>query len=774
MGTSLIDNFDYRGRRFLDSRQSAATLGALRAIPESTVPDGFRAHCAETGLWYEFNSANAPDPSTGRWRALPTELAQQTGARPDIPMSQDATTQAIASVKEAIDTIACLDKASQYYQGFYNTQNLNVGDISPDKINVSSNSDFICTKLRLIPGDVLEIVGKGGSALSSLYVVINETGTVIDKAEPGEDTRINPKVVNATESLIVYISINKTLNFSVRISGFIFAPDRMPTHSGNEVSYYAFIADPIKLDTTNRILTIPSGTRIFSSAGNVTVKDDIVCSNEIANLSSGSNSHFIILDVVTLDIRYCAMGQSIILRPTECLIAQCRWAEAIYEANTRFYFRNERRVDCLFPSSSTCYATHVYGTPSVDITDDTIKILPGARFLGKSHDITFQENISLPNNMGGGTGWLVADFATKEVRLVNAVGSDFLSPDELILCLFRFGTGILGGTIESYSLNGETINFLNFSPKSTPSLSESTVIAPCMYNPPLDLKKSQLRVLDIGNSYTEDSTHYLARITQASGIDVSDMCLYKAIRGGASFKNWYDVYHDSDSTSYTVSKILGGLSATIEGNVAANNGERFRNTLISNKWDLIIIHQVSTYAPYFDRWEEDSNAGYLSKFISLIRKHQPQATIGFLLVHSYWSYYPQNTEKSSYKRWEAIADSVKKLRAKYGIDFVIPYGTAIQNIRQSSLNNEYDLTADGTHCADGIADYTAACCYFQSLLAPRYGISILGNTCRISDIGESAYPGITVTDENASICQKAAFLATYNWYQVYNPDETDL
>ena len=95
MGTSLIDNFDYRGRRFLDSRQSAATLGALRAIPESTVPDGFRAHCAETGLWYEFNSANAPDPSTGRWRALPTELAQQTGARTDIPMSQKAATDAI-------------------------------------------------------------------------------------------------------------------------------------------------------------------------------------------------------------------------------------------------------------------------------------------------------------------------------------------------------------------------------------------------------------------------------------------------------------------------------------------------------------------------------------------------------------------------------------------------------------------------------------------------------------------------------------------------------
>ena len=68
MGTSLIDNFDYRGRRFLDDRQQAATLAALRAIPESTVPDGFRAYCAETGRWYEYGSANTADPATGRWR----------------------------------------------------------------------------------------------------------------------------------------------------------------------------------------------------------------------------------------------------------------------------------------------------------------------------------------------------------------------------------------------------------------------------------------------------------------------------------------------------------------------------------------------------------------------------------------------------------------------------------------------------------------------------------------------------------------------------------
>ena len=297
-----------------------------------------------------------------------------------------------------------------------------------------------------------------------------------------------------------------------------------------------------------------------------------------------------------------------------------------------------------------------------------------------------------------------------------------------------------------------------------------------MFNPSLNLQKEQLKILDIGNSYTEDSTHYLPQIVIASGIDTSNICLYKAIRGSASFKTWYDCYYDQDNATYGINKVLGGLDANVTGTAATNNGEKFRNTLTNNKWDLIIIHQVSTYAPYYDRWEEDSNAGYLSKFIRLLRKHQPQATIGFLLVHSYWSNYGGNTEKSSLERWKLIAESAMKLRANYGIDFIIPYGTAIQNLRASSLNNDYDLTADGTHCANGIADYTAACAYYQSLFAPRYGVGILGNSARIDVEQTETYPSsdISVTDENAETCQKAAFLACYNWYECQNPENFDI
>lgn len=284
--------------------------------------------------------------------------------------------------------------------------------------------------------------------------------------------------------------------------------------------------------------------------------------------------------------------------------------------------------------------------------------------------------------------------------------------------------------------------------------------------------KAELKVLDIGNSYTVDATALLPQIAKASGADLSTMCLYSCIRGGASFKNWCDIYNDADLKTYSIKKVMGGLQANIQtGTRGVGDGSLFRNALTNEQWDLIIIHQVSTYAPYYSKWKNKDVSGYLDELISIIKKHQPDAKIGFLLVHSYWSEYNGNKEKSSFHRWELIANSTQQFCEEYNVDFVIPYGTAIQNLRSSSLNNEYDLTRDGTHCALGLARYTAACCYYESLIAPRCGISVLGNSARI-DVSNATtvYPSVNVTDENAPIAQMAACLATKDMYHCLNPE----
>ena len=300
------------------------------------------------------------------------------------------------------------------------------------------------------------------------------------------------------------------------------------------------------------------------------------------------------------------------------------------------------------------------------------------------------------------------------------------------------------------------------------------VVVPCMYNPAINLQKEDLKILDIGNSYTGDSQTYIPNILSAFGIN-GGFSLFSAIRGGASFKSWYDCYNDNDDYSgYSIGLKAGDAISGISGQAGSYEGALFRNALSAVKWDVILIHQVSSYANEFTQWNEHGKGGYLKEFIQILRKTNPQASIGFLLVHSYRSTYVSNAEGSSLKRWENIAKATQQFKAHYGVDFIIPYGTAVQNLRASSLNDANEFSTDGTHMATGLGDYVASCCYYQSLFAPRFGKSILGNTFRDTSLDESEAGVKKIDDANALVAQKAAMLATYNMWEIMNPDDYEL
>lgn len=65
MSLNIGDNFKYLGKKFLDSRESFATLEAMKNCVQ--VPDGFITYCQEDGKRYEFNSSNNINELTGKW-----------------------------------------------------------------------------------------------------------------------------------------------------------------------------------------------------------------------------------------------------------------------------------------------------------------------------------------------------------------------------------------------------------------------------------------------------------------------------------------------------------------------------------------------------------------------------------------------------------------------------------------------------------------------------------------------------------------------------------
>lgn len=289
------------------------------------------------------------------------------------------------------------------------------------------------------------------------------------------------------------------------------------------------------------------------------------------------------------------------------------------------------------------------------------------------------------------------------------------------------------------------------------------------------LLKPDLKVLDIGNSYTEDATAYLPYLVEQLGVDVDDVCLYKAILSGASYKHWYEVYHNLNYTSYEVSKVIGNLETNVtEGTGAAYDGRLFRKLLQEENWDVIIIHQLGRYATNYEEWWSQSVGGYLKELLAIINVYQPNCTIGFLLVHSPMADYPTNVEHSSMERWEHIAKAAQLFVQESRINILIPYGTAIQNLRATDLNNDLELTRDGAHLGLGLARYTASCCYYESLLAHRTGVSVMGRDIpyEIEDKPEKSQ--YNVTAGNMKTAQKAAVLAYRNPFICMNPNASDI
>lgn len=294
--------------------------------------------------------------------------------------------------------------------------------------------------------------------------------------------------------------------------------------------------------------------------------------------------------------------------------------------------------------------------------------------------------------------------------------------------------------------------------------------------PKVDLTKDSLKVLHIGNSFTENSTVYLSNMVQRAGINTRDMCLYKCNRGGGSFSTFIDCWNDNDVKGYYVSKILGGITLPIASSATPNDGSNIRKVFTDCKWDVIVIQQVSNYSHKYEFWNQNHAGGHLPELIDLIRTYQPQAAIGINMVHAAYNY-----NSNTNNLYQLIADSYHQFCIDYGVDFIIPYGTAVQNIRQSSINTtEYGFSNDKLHLASGIGQYVACATYFETLIAPRYGVSIMGNSYRVSITDsqrESAtYPDelVSVTDENAYLCQKAAVLAVHDMFNINNPDNTSI
>ena len=215
---------------------------------------------------------------------------------------------------------------------------------------------------------------------------------------------------------------------------------------------------------------------------------------------------------------------------------------------------------------------------------------------------------------------------------------------------------------------------------------------------PVEETTYSLKVLGIGNSFTNDSMEHLYGIAKDLGID--NVVLGKAIIGGTSLEN-HATNAANGSASYTYGKNTNGTWV----DTASQN---LMSCIRDEDWNLIVIQQVSQYSGMTETFEP-----HLTNLINYINtnKKNPYAKIAWNMT---WAYAQdsahagfQNYDSSQEKMYKAITDAGKHIENNYSntIDFILPPGTAIQNARTSYIGDNLDR--DGYHLDLNIGRYLA-------------------------------------------------------------------
>ena len=216
-----------------------------------------------------------------------------------------------------------------------------------------------------------------------------------------------------------------------------------------------------------------------------------------------------------------------------------------------------------------------------------------------------------------------------------------------------------------------------------------------------------IRILGVGNSFTVDSMRrFLFGILSSAGY--TDITLGYLHIGGCSLDTHYDNL-TNNKAEYEYWKNTDDEWVLYAGAPAA---KAFGDA----QWDVVTIQQVST--------DSGRPASYknLEKVVGILRQKEPQAKI---LWHMTWAY-QQNSDhwafayynKDQMTMYNAITATVQEqVLPLTTIDGVIPSGTAVQNLRTSSLGDT--LTADGYHLSDTYGDYTAALTWYCTITGAK-------------------------------------------------------
>ena len=216
-----------------------------------------------------------------------------------------------------------------------------------------------------------------------------------------------------------------------------------------------------------------------------------------------------------------------------------------------------------------------------------------------------------------------------------------------------------------------------------------------------------IKIISIGNSFSEDAQAFLHDVAEASGVAL--MCGNLNIGGCPLHDHWRLAQSGEERYTYQENGDVVGLRAMADA-------------LRAEDWDVVTLQQVSGLSGLYESYQP-----HLDGLVAFVRRECPGATLWW---HKTWAY-ELDSQHPDFPRYgsdraamhAAIGDAAAKACAAIGAE-ALPSGDVIAYLRQNEPAFAYaqgglSLCRDGFHMSLDYGRYAVACTWLVTLTGVR-------------------------------------------------------
>ena len=209
-----------------------------------------------------------------------------------------------------------------------------------------------------------------------------------------------------------------------------------------------------------------------------------------------------------------------------------------------------------------------------------------------------------------------------------------------------------------------------------------------------------MKVLSIGNSFSQDAQRYFAEIAREFDPDVKAVNLY--IGGCSLVRHYNNIINDLNEYTLEENGVSTGMLTSI------------KFALLSDDWDVVTLQEVSTRSTNVRNFDP-----YISFIAKYVRELCPKAKIA---LHETWGY-ESNTHSIKNQGYFAHSEMFKDIENAYisasklvNADIILHSGRVLKLLDDQGIA----VHRDGVHASRGIGRYALALVWVRSL----YGVKI--------------------------------------------------